>query len=237
MKHAGKSLVNPPLPSALEEKLLIYLFIMFGVVNPDEIDLQVTIGGRLNNENAGLVCASSILAGDLSVEYAPNAFRTVGHDIQTDVRMMVYDAGVRKHGLPYDVKGAHGRTDRIGCRSLSDINLIRLLGTFFVHRQFGSSYADRASVYADNFKELLNEHGLKAALTESAWVSEKKNPNDPPEYHEEMVGKFCAARRNNPELVAQTRVLIAGKLYGFLRDRREEIISADPEEFFRMKNQ
>ncbi len=234
LKHAGKSLVNPPLPSALEEKLLMYLFMMFGTVDPTKIDMQVTIGGRLSNENAGIVCASNILASDVSVQYADGAFHTDGHDWSTDVRIMVYDAGVRKKSLPYDVQ-ANGRTDKIACRSFFDIKQLQLLGTFAVHSEFGGRFADEFEVYKDGFKALLKSHGLINAFHGSAWVSAKYNPYDPPEYHEKMIKSFTEARRDNEMLVAETRVLMARRLQAYLRDNRNRIISENPEEFERLK--
>lgn len=234
LKHAGRSLVNPPLPSALEEKLLIYLFMMFGTVDPDKIDMQVTIGGRLNNENAGVVCASSILTSDVSVQYAESAFETEGHFIGTDRRIMVYDAGVRKKSLPYDIE-ANGRTDKVGCRSLVDIKLLQILGTFAVHKQFEGSFAEQFEVYKNDFERILKAHGLHNKFKDSAWVSAEYNPYDPPEYHDKMIRNFTEARRDNEMLVAETRVLMARRLQAYLRDNRDRIIAENPAEFERLK--
>lgn len=235
LKHAGRSLVNPPLPSALEEKLLAYLFIMFGTVDPANIDMQVTVGGRLSNKNAGIVCASNILASDVAVQYSPTAFTTNNWDDYTDRRIMVYDMGVRSKSLPFDLPNAEGRTDKVGCKSLSDLKLMQVLGTFAVHRQFGGHFAGQFDSYRSDFMDLLKEHGLITKFEFSRWVVDSYQVSDAPVYHDSMVRAFTEARRDNDLLVAQTRVLIARQLQSHLKENRERIIEENPEEFEKLK--
>lgn len=234
LKHNRRSLVNPPLPSALEEKLLIYFFIMFGAVDPREIDMQVTIGGRLNGENAAIVGASSILSSYASVQYAPGAFEAVGF-AGTEARIMVYDAGVRSAGLAFDVPNAKGRTDRLGCHSLQDITQIQLLGTFGVHRQFEGAFASVMGTYKDAFERLLAEHKLLGRLYESAWVYEDARNCDPPLYHEKMIAAFTEARRDNAALKHGTRRLMSDILGGHLVTNRAKIIRENAVDFEKLK--
>lgn len=236
LKHKGRSLVCPPMPSALEQKLLVMLFLMFGVVDTREMDIQVTIGGRLGNENAGIVCASNILASPSMVTYAPGAFSAGGYDGETDCRVMIYDAGVRNTGLPFDVRGAVGRTDRVACKDLTDIFQLQVLGTFGVHREFEGPFKDQAGVYRDGFMNALKDHGLEAAFHQAPWVRHKELKHwDAIEYHEKMLADFARARREQPALVAQVRTLMGEQLLGYLASNREKIIRDFPNDYSHLR--
>lgn len=233
LKHNRRSLVNPPLPTALEEKLLIYFFMMFGAVDPNKIDMQVTVGGRLTGEMASVVGASSILSSYTSVQYASGAFEAPTF-AGVESRIMVYDAGVRRLGLPFDLANVKGRTDRLGCHSLQDINQIQLLGTFAVHREFEGPFAAAMDTYKDAFERLLAEHRLLGKLRESAWVYEDAKNCDPPAYHEEMIRAFTVARRDNAALKNGTRRLMSEVLGGYLLQNRSKIIRDNPRDFERL---
>ncbi len=236
LKHNGRSLVCPPTPSALEQKLLIMLFLMFGVVDINDMDIQVTIGGRLGNENAGTVCASNILTSPSLVTYAPGAFSAGTYDWETDCRVMIYDAGVRNKHLPFDVKGAVGRTDRVGCKDLTDIFQLQVLGTFGVHREFEGPFKEQAGVYRDGFMNALKDHGLEAAFHQAPWIRHKELKHwDAIEYHEQMLTDFTRARREQLPLVTQVRTLMSRQLLGYLRSNRESIIRNSPEDYSRLQ--
>lgn len=235
LKHNGRSLVNPPLPSAFEQKLLTYFFSMFGVIDASKIDMQVTMGGRMDNEIARVVCASSILASDVSVQYAKAAFSAGAYDGTTDSRIMVYDAGVRKNGLPFDLPNAEGRTDKVACKSMTDIFLLQVLGTFGVHYQFDGQFKDQMKGYKSGFEEILNRHSLGKCISEASWIFDVLEPWDAAEFHEEMIGKFTMARRDNPDLRDEVRDLMAEKLLVYLKSNSQRISEESPLDYERLK--
>lgn len=238
LKHNNRSLVCPPLPSALEERLLHAFFILFGAVDSNQVDLQITMGGRLSNKTASIVGASSILASYAAVKYAPGAFESTWHRLEGN-RLFCFDAGVRRNSLPFDVKGAIGRTDRVGAKSVFDIELIQLLGTFAVHREFNGNFHEGFDTYKSNFEKLLEAHGLLDNLHISNWAvgqdTHLTDNFDNTQFHEEMVESFCAARRENPVLKEGVRSLILKDIVGNLQGQRKKILEEMKEEVEKLK--
>lgn len=240
LKHNHKSLVLPPLPTAFEEKLLIYFFVLLGAVEAGNVDLQITTGCRVSNNVAAVMGASNILASMASVRYAPGAFGTDRFLDAQESRIFCYDAGVRNSKLPFDLQDAEGRTDKVGAKSLFDIDQIQLLGTYGSHWQCEGPFEKQFNTYEHNFHALLKEHGLLHSLFYSRWVYEpaltRLGAIDPIEFHEEMVGRFCHARADNPRLKESVRRLMVRDLLKPLRDNRDQMIEERKEEYAKLAN-
>lgn len=235
LKHSGKSLVQPPLPSAFEAKMLHMMFQLFGVVDEKSPDLQVAIAGRWNNKLASIVGASLILASSTYIDYKDGAWETAGHDALTGARMMVYDYGVLTRRMPYQFEGIVGRTDISGRKDLKDFDWTQVLGTFATHKQFNGPLAKFMEVYSYHFTRLLQEHeyegeNLFDVIQQSRWIYSMGEAYDAVEHHEAMIRAVAEAGRQNPELEQRVREMIQGQLITPLQKGQPKIRAATPEE-------
>jgi len=232
--HAGGSLLIPPMPTALEFNMIVKILEMFGVVDPEFPDIQVAVAGRWNEELAPYVGASVLLGTDRGVLYEEGAFSTT-HDSDTGARIMAYDAGVKKEGLPFDVKSAAGRTDMLGRHSLGDSYIYQLLGTLTSHMQFGGIFGNRMAEVNERLNSVFEKYGLRRHLFESAWVYDHKKESDTPKNHERMVRWFTEARMyaGSRHVKDEIQQILSDVRYGLMLER-EKVIAENPEEYERL---
>ncbi len=232
--HANDSLLLPPMPSALELQLLIHILEKCGVIHSERPELQVAVGDRLHEDLAAQVGSAVLLGTSRGIVYPDNAFATT-HDEQTGTRIMAYDAGVRRSGMPYDVAGAEGRTDMLGRRHYGDIGIYQLLGTLAVHEQRGERFAPLMRRFSRGFHDVLSCHGLRNSLHASAWIFDPTKNGDDPVRHAEMVNRFGNAwmeSMNEPGfgIIGDVRRLIELASHE-VRAQREDVIAAKPDEY------
>lgn len=232
---AGAAVVIPPMPTALETNMLILVLNMLGLLKGRDADIQYALGGRWNAKTAPIIGASMILGTKRGVHYKENAFSTT-HDVLTGKRILAYDAGERQYGLPYDLPGAVGRTDKLGCRSEDDGLMFQILGTPASHRDYEGPFGDMMEIYETYFRFVLRKHGLERELDRSAWVySHVVDSTDTAENHQQMVDTFTQARfrglkRPDMGIMGDVRKLIQLTAEEFTR-RRSAIIRDNPDEF------
>lgn len=191
--HADTSLLLPPVPTDFELSIYIKILELLGAVNLGKHDLQTCMPGRLSEENAPLVGASILLGTDKNVHYKPEAVSTTCN-YATDARIMAYDAGVRQHGLPFDLPQMYGRTDVLGRHSLNDPALHRIVHTLIAHRQAGGVFAEHGERFAQGLSNILEKHHLAGALNQSAWVYDHANKGDDTRAnHYDMLSAFTNA--------------------------------------------
>lgn len=190
--HANQSMVMPPLPTALELKMLTALLECFGAIQEEKPEIQTAMAGRWNEEYAGIVGASMLLSTRRGVVYEPGAFGTT-HNSETGARIMAYDAGVRERNLPFDLPEAQGRTDMLGRRIYSDLDTYQVLGTLATHAQFNGPMKGVMQSYSQQFMKILQKYGLTVPLRQSAWVYDHKKEGDSLQAHEAMVSSFTQA--------------------------------------------
>ncbi|MEK7145575.1 MAG: hypothetical protein AAB802_00125, partial [Patescibacteria group bacterium] len=232
--HGGETLVMPPVPTPLEARYLLGTFHTFGTINDDDPGIQLALGGgRWTPERAAVVGSSVLLSNPGGLEYASGAFGTT--HAQTESRIMVYDAGVKLRGLPYDLPTAVGRTDMLEQIHGDSLDRYQLLGTLASHHQHDGRLATLWGEYVANYERILRQNGLYGALRESAWVASVHQEGDNVERHEAMVGQFTRACNENPRLRQQVRRLIvaAGKK---VRALKAEIVRENPGEFEHLLN-
>jgi hypothetical protein len=233
--HAGHSLLLPPVPSSAELKMLILLLETFHALDPHKPELQITMAGRLSDRYAGVVGASILLSTDRGVVYDEESFATT-HDV-TGKRLMVFDAGVRLTGLPFDLPNAVGRTDMLGRRSVGDADRYQIIATLAEHAEYGGAFADLYAKYEMGFLEILDRYGFRDVLFESTWIAQHAKKGDSPEAHGSMVRKFCEAWMQSAEgdqsLIREVRMLIdrAGRA---MRKQQPRLIRENPEELAKL---
>ena len=236
LKHAGKSLTQPPLPSAFEAKFLHLISQLFGVVDLKNPQIQTTMAGRWSNKLASIVGASLILASYTHHDYPEGAWQTAGHDYFTGARMMLYDYGVLKKRLPFQFDSIEGRTDIVGRKDLIDLDWVQILGTFATHQQFKGPFAAAMQQYSYHFLKLLeghlvNEHSLFETIQQARWVYQAHTYDDAVENHEAMIREIAEEGNKHPELEAAVRDLITTHLVTPLQKHQETIRTANPAEF------
>jgi hypothetical protein len=237
LKHANKSLVQPPMPTAFEEQLNILMFCIFGVVDKRKPDFQVTAGARWGEEMASTVGSSMILGSQTGVRYRKGAFGTEHWDDFTGARIMVYDAGVRSKRLPFDIPGARGRTDMMGRRDLDDLNLWQILQTMATHGELEGRFGAHMQKYRERLMKVLKKFGrLDRAMNESAWIYQNNEHGDIQLYHESMVWKFSDAWFEFPELRQAVRILIGATLVQPMLEQRDTILREERDEVEYLKN-
>jgi hypothetical protein len=233
--HAGSSLLIPPMATALEFNMLIKILELFGVVDPQFPDIQLAMAGRWDERQAPYVGSAVLLGTDVGVTYEDGAFSTAQHNDKTGARIMAYDAGVKKEGLPFDVKAAEGRTDMLGRHSLGDTYIYQLLGTLASHNQFGGIFGDRISDVNHGLSHILKRHGLDERLFASAWVYDHAKPGDGLRDHERMIRLFTEARMatGSNMIKADVQRLIQGTQLQIMSERKK-VIAENPKEYERL---
>lgn len=236
--HSGKTLLLPPAPTAFELQLLIAVLAKFGVMDTQSPDLQVAMGGRLPEDLAAISGISVMLSTDTGSKYAEGAFQTT-HDKETGSRIMAYDAGEKIRGLPYDREDAKGRTDMLGRRSLLDIQNYRIVHTLLTDYELGGIFYHLGREYVEDFTALMQKYGLEKLQKETTWIfnpdRNKETKVDSVENHEKVVGKvsdawFKASEMVDYGVIREMRELI-DRNYRKIRERREQIIEDDPDEY------
>lgn len=231
--HAGESLLLPPMVSSLEAQLMMIILQTFGVIDKTNFDLQITNGGGHWSEDAASIVGSSMLLGSSRrVQYAPGAFSSTHSE--TGDRIMVYDAGVKVHGLPFDIP-VHGRTDILGQHSLGDIPRFRLLATLASHAEHYAMLAPLMEQYTKEYKKILAHHGLLPHIMESAWIQAHAKPDDTADRHEAMVRRFTGAWKDASNevglgVIADVNTLM-NETVDLLRGKRKEIITRSPGDY------
>ncbi|MFC1615817.1 hypothetical protein ACFL21_01640 [Patescibacteria group bacterium] len=236
LQHAGQTLIQEPTVSDLELALMTEVNAMFGVIDKDSPDMQPCIVGRWSEETAAIVGASMLLATERGVEYDVGAFTTTHRE--TGKRIMAYDAGIRRTGLPYDLPKAEGRTDMLGRHSYSDLHKYRILGTLAAHHDFGGYFGNLFRIYSRLFKDILREHGLLGHLMDSAWVYDHAEKGDSFKDHHNMVSMFTGAWTKASGMVHLGVIrevnLLIKEIEKEILGHREKIILADPGEYQRL---
>lgn len=168
LKHADRSLVLPP--GLCPEEVYINMLhpVLFGLYDKNDADFQMTIGGRMKMGSANIVGPSIYLNSPTNVVHKFDAFQNDA--FYTSGRCMVYDAGIRKRGLPFDLTNADGRTDMCGRRNIQDIRLYQLFGTMAIHRDFDGPYKPIMESYSKYFTRLMHNFGYADILHRSPWI-------------------------------------------------------------------
>ncbi|MBL4693872.1 hypothetical protein JKY72_00690, partial [Candidatus Gracilibacteria bacterium] len=195
--HAGETMVMDPLPTSYELDLLTEILTKFGVIDRERPTLQFASGGRLSEENAPYAAVANLLGASRRIQYEPGAF-TTSHD-ETGARILAYDAGVKKSGLPFDLPNIDGRTDIMGRRDYDSARRYQLAGTVLAHLENGGRFADEGRYFVESMRGIIRARGLTTAFESSAWVFDHAKMGDGFEAHDSMVGAFTGANWDDAE--------------------------------------
>lgn len=241
MAHAGHSIILPPTPSAAEQSLLLMILEKTGILDSKSPELQTAMAGRWSNEIAGMVGSAMLLGTRRGVRYKKGAFSTT-HDDQTGARIMSYDDGVKKEGLPFDLPNAKGRTDMLGRRTHTDVDMYQVLGTLATHLEYGGMFEPEAERFRIAYADVLKRHGLSETVRSSAWIFGNQSKGDDLKRHEEMIAGFTekwfegfgAGDKRRFGIIGEVRKLILETSQN-MQSRSGEIASAKSEDFKRLK--
>lgn len=234
--HANKTLLLPPLPSALEMQMLVKVLESFGVIDLSVDDLQICAAGRRPEENAAIVGSATLLSRNIGRTYADGAFETT-HS-QTGARIMAYDAGVKLDGMPFDSRVLWGRTDILGTQDLSDFGRYQVLSTMAAHAENGEIFTPLMRAFSQDYLEVLKRAGLDRVLNQSAWVFDNAKSGDDLKNHEGMVRRFTdkwmyASGRPDFGVIRDVKTLI-GIAKGKIEEAAPVLIGQNREEFDRL---
>lgn len=234
--HANRTLLLPPLPSALEMQMLVKVLESFGVIDLSVDDLQICAAGRRPEENAAIVGSATLLSRNIGRTYADGAFET--NSSQTGARIMAYDAGVKLDGMPFDSSVLWGRTDILGTQDLSDFGRYQVLSTLAAHAEKGEIFTPLMRSFSNDYLKVLERAGLGRVLTQSAWVFDNAKKGDDLKNHEGMVRRFTdkwmyASGRPDFGVIRDVKTLI-GIAKGKIEEAAPILISQNREEFDRL---
>lgn len=224
MKGHGEGVLLPPLPTTTELKMLIRLLEFFGGIRADNRQLQTAMAGRLGEHGAAVETSTILLTTPLGGRYRDDAFETTHHQA-TGGRLVIYDAGVRDGGLPFDVPAAEGRTDILGRRALEDLDVQKVIGTLATHFQFGGPLEHLFPQFEQRHREILRRYGLDGALHASAWIADHAQAHDTLAFHGVMIDRFAQARLDGLQRVDYGVVREMGLL---VTDMAERIRAEQP---------
>jgi hypothetical protein len=189
--HANDSLLIPPMLTAYELKMLLYVLETLGITQNREPDLQLCMGGRWSEGIVPYVGSTMLLATQAGGTFKPGAFAST--HAQTGARIMAYDDGVKLSGLPGDLKKANGRTDILGRQAASDADLYQIMGTLASHMEFGGRFEKDMEWFIGHHRKNLRSHGLGEVVHSSAWIEQHAQKRDSSERHENMVNTLGLA--------------------------------------------
>lgn len=234
MKGHGEGILLPPLPTTTELKMLTRLLEFFGGIRADARQLQTAMAGRLGEHGAAVETSTILLTTPLGGRYRDSAFETTHHE-KTGGRLVIYDAGVREGGLPFDVSAAEGRTDILGRRALEDLDVQKVIGTLATHFQFGGPLAHLFPDFEQQHREVLRRYGLDGALHASAWIADHAEKHDTLAFHGVMIDRFADARLQGLQRVDYGVVREMGLLVADMAERiraqQPRLIRDCPDEF------
>ncbi|PIQ77050.1 hypothetical protein COV82_06565 [Candidatus Peregrinibacteria bacterium CG11_big_fil_rev_8_21_14_0_20_46_8] len=235
--HANESLVLAPMPTAFELELMIRILDAFGII--DKLNLQIAGAGRLTNQRAGIVGSTVILSTIEGGIPKPGAFTTT-HNGQTGARIMAYDAGIKVRGLPFDIPQAEGRTDKLGSLTTADTMTHQVVHNLMIQEQLGTGpLADLAAEFCRDHGRIMEAHGLRNVVQESAWVYGTGSKDDSLEAHEAMVRRLAEtwhahSMQNRMGVIADMNALVARTIRAIL-ERRDATMDSHPEEVDKLK--
>jgi len=231
-RHEGICL--PPLPTALELRMLTTLLEFFVGVRAETRQLQTTMAGRLSEQGAAIQASTILLTTPLGGRYRDDAFAT-SHGHKTGGRLVIFDAGVRTEGLPFDVPAASGRTDILGRRALEDVDVQKVVGTLVTHGQFGGHFEELFDEFRLRHLDILRRYGLESALHFSAWIADHAERGDSLAFHGAMVDRFATERLRSLDRVDLGIVRDMGHLVADMAERmrrkQPRLIAQVPDEF------
>ena len=234
--HANKTLLLPPLPSALEMQMLVKVLESFGVIDLAIDDLQICAAGRRPEENAAIVGSATLLSRNIGRTYADGAFQTSHRE--TGARIMAYDAGVKLNGMPFDSHILHGRTDILGTQDVGDFGRYQVLSSLAAHQETGEIFTPLMRTFSKDYLKVLERAGLHRVLRQSAWVFDNAKGDDDLRNHEGMVRRFTdkwmyASGRPDFGVIRDVKTLI-GIAKGKIEEAAPALIAHNREEFDRL---
>ncbi len=126
--HADGSLNLPPCQSPLQLMAILYQLARLGVVVDKELQLQLSVAGRVPNMFAGVIASTCIFAKPHKKEYKPEAFLT-SHNNLTATCMCCYDDGVLdREGFPTIPAHVQGRIDTLGFSDILEVLTYFIIG-------------------------------------------------------------------------------------------------------------
>jgi hypothetical protein len=249
LDNMGNTLVNPALPTGLEQQLLIRLFAIFELIKSSDPQFQICIAGRWSPETAAIFGSAMLLTNNKVPNYQPGCWQST-HNNQTGSHIMSFDArcmGVKKTGIPGDLPAAIGRTDMIAQNDRTIFDRGPIVGTAASHSDYQGPFAPLFAHFRDRYLLALKDFGLDETIMEATWVfqhaekdfqdikDEKIDEEKKQELiakHEAMIEKILHAWAANPELVERIEALI-NELEAMFLEKRDNIITSDPQEFHR----
>jgi hypothetical protein len=153
LKNSSTTLNFPPLGSS---EVWEYIFMKSGfkIFDSEEYTIQVCLPQSLPKEDVALLAVSMLLGSDNVKNKWSAADLETSHATQTGARLVLYGAGgtydshfpylVRKRtagnpiGTPHVFPRLplHGRTDVLGCKTVRDLEVVRLAGSLLTHARY-----------------------------------------------------------------------------------------------------
>lgn len=187
LAHMDNAILLPASLSPFELKALIYLLAKAGVADLDNLQFQVTIPGRLSNDNVAILGSAVLLATETGYRYSEDSFCTTHSE--TGARIMLYDANGKSTAMPF-MGTLKGRTDMLGRMNLNDIDTYQLVGTVLAHGQFGGPFSKFTEEFKKRYVQILQKYGLDEVL-DGNWIftdaEELKDDRENKKHHQTVT--------------------------------------------------
>lgn len=173
--HANTTLNLPPCNSPIELVAILYKLIQIGVIQDDQLDIQLSVPVRLPSKLCAVLGSAMIWMKSYQTYYPKDAFRT-SHDNLTGACIIAYDAGVLvKDGFGTIDPVWTGRTDILWIKKAEEAYVFHVLSEILRCYYLGWIYREAWREFLSGYRKILEKYHFDWVLNEK-WVH---NPDVP----------------------------------------------------------
>ncbi|MDD5213870.1 MAG: hypothetical protein PHG82_05580 [Candidatus Gracilibacteria bacterium] len=175
LQHADTSMLLAPCESPFQMIEVLKRLHSLKIINDGDIELQLSIAGRLPNDLCGILASNMIFLKNYQTEYQKEAFHTGSWDNLTKSCIICYDAGVlEKEGFSNIPEEIAGRTDILGLRRIEEVLIFSIVSNLISQSHFGGVHQELGLDFIKEYRCLLEKYNISNIL-DGKWVH---NPDD-----------------------------------------------------------
>ena len=172
--HADTSILLPPCESPFQLVEVLNKLFSLWIINDWDLELQLSIAWRLNNELCWILGSSMIFMKNYQVTYPKEAFITSHNDL-TKSCIICYDSWVLKKEWFSNIwKLRKWRTDILWIRKIEEVVIFSIISNLLSQAEFWGIHKEEWLKFIKEYKLLLKKYNLEYIL-EWKWVH---NPDD-----------------------------------------------------------
>ncbi len=190
--HSNTSLCLPPCSSPYQLIAIIYKLTELWILEGDELELQLSLPGRVPNELAWILWSAMIFLKNYQVSFSEASF-TTSHNTETMTCMMCYDAWVLdKQWFDIIPDNCTGRTDILWLKRIEEVMNYFTVWNFITQSYFWWPQEHIWKEFIQKYMQLLKKYWIDRILTKK-WVHNPDVPSEKQWWYEEhaQVVKIC----------------------------------------------